>query len=71
MDGKRENQLLKERAGGSKVCREEKRERVFFLVEREREREINLLELRAVSREKIETRNERNKKKKGNYLQNN
>jgi hypothetical protein len=39
MDGKRENQLLKERAGGSKVCREEKRERVFFLVERERERD--------------------------------
>jgi hypothetical protein len=46
-----------------------KREGLFF--GGEREREINLLELRAVSREKIETRNERNKKKKENYLQNN
>jgi hypothetical protein len=48
-----------------------KKERGSFFWWREREREINLLELRAVSREKIETRNERNKKKKGNYLQNN
>jgi hypothetical protein len=44
-----------------------KREGLFF----GGEREINLLELRAVSREKIETRNEKNKKKKENYLQNN
>jgi hypothetical protein len=35
---KREPTSKREIEGGSKVCREEKRERVFFLVERERER---------------------------------